>query len=148
MEEELHPIELDVGNVARVNANEPAVLPEANVENGPTATAVFQRIEEFEVILRDEWNEFKNSLRTELDDMNRAVGDIEDVVSQLTKLDETEFEVGDSVALLEERKVGMVKKVTQQHVDVECDDQRFVTPASFRKTVRKKKTDLMRLHKN
>ena len=147
MEEELHPIEVDNGNVARVNENEPAVLPEANVENGPTAAAVFHRIEEFEEILRDEWNEFKGVLMDELDDLKRDVGNIEYDVSCMTKWDETEFEVGDSVALLEERKIGTVKKVTQQYVDVECDDQRFVTPESFRKTVRKKKTDLMKLHK-
>lgn len=148
-DEELHPIELDDGNVApevrQVLEDQAAAadqqdneqdVQQENQQDGqrgqPTAAQVFNRIVEFERVLYEAWTEFKNEILEELGDMQATVKRMDSLVRR-----QDEFESGDSVVLIDERKCGKVHHVTDKMLDIILDETKS--------KVRKKKFMVMRM---
>ena len=148
MDEELHPIELDDGNIAAEVQQVLAAAAADPQENDPPAQPspedVYNRIVQFEGILKDAWTEFQDTVTSELTEINEAIGSLQDDMREFKKYErrQVDFTVGDSVVLLEKRKVGRLTHVTQHYADVLLDGER-----NEKKTVRKKKTVLLRLHR-
>ena len=147
MAEELHPIELDDGNVApevrQVVVEQQGAVQQDEPEDGEViAQMLFRRIEEFEAQLQFHWNQFKDELQGEINELRHKIRQTKRTVKHIKNYDrrEEDFVEGDSVVLLDDRKVGTVTKVLTSNVDVLLDDE------SEKKSVRKKKTVLMRLY--
>ena len=153
MAEELHPIELDDGNVAPevrqvVEEHQGAVQQDEPDDGEGIAQLLFRRIEEFEAQLQFHWNQFKDELQGNLNEVRHNIRRTERTVQRMKNFDrrEDDFEVGDSVVLLDDRKIGTVTKVLTANVDVLLDDEKSTIPKSAQKSVRKKKTVLMRIY--
>ena len=142
MAEELHPIELDDGNVAPDVRQVVEEQQGAVQQDEPVAQILFRRIEEFEEQLQFHWNQFKDELQGNLNELRHEIRQTKRTVERIKNYDrrKEDFVEGDSVVLLDDRKVGTVTKVLTSYVDVNLDDE------SEKKSVRKKKTVLMRLY--
>ena len=140
MAEELHPIELDNGDVAEevrqvlpiLQVNRDAEQQDLQDDDQPSPAQVFNRIVEFETVLERAWTEFKAEIIVEMSKLRREVH----LVRRIVRCQDV-FEEGDSVVLLKERKVGKVTYVTDKFVDVVMDDDQ--------KKIRKRKTLVMKL---
>ena len=145
MEEEPHPIELDDGNVAPVVENQAAAAQEeeGNERAGPSPEDVYNRIVCFEGILKEAIDDFKITMRNEFCDRKVQLGFVKSKVRRINTYAkrEIDFAVGDTVVLLDERKIGKVTNVTKLYVDVLLDGEQ-----NRNKTVRKKKSLLTRFY--
>ena len=151
MAEELHPIELDDGNVAPevrqvVEEQQGAIQQDEQAApvNIPSPQDVFNRFIRFERNLRVSWDEFTGTLMGEVNEMREEISPIQDSVEELKRMEkrQVDFAIGDSVVLLDDRKLGRVSNVTPKQVDILLDGER-----NTRKTVTKKKTNVMRLYR-
>ena len=141
-EEEVHPIELDDGNAAPIAENVAAAQEdEGNPPDGPSPEDVYNRLVIFERNIQRAWEEFTNLMLSETGSINERISALEDDVRDLERTErrKVDFAVGQSVVLLDERKIGTVTNVTKVFVDVELDGAQ-----NRKKTVRKKKTLLAR----
>ena len=146
--EELHPIEQDDGNIAPevlqvVEEHQAAANQDPDPDdNQPSPGHVFDRLLELESTLKGSWEDFKETLMDEVKKINQDLSSIDESVDKLMRMEkhQIDFAIGDSVVLLKERKVGIVTKVTRLYVDVLLDGEQ-----NQKKTVRTKKTDVMRL---
>ena len=148
-DEELHPIEQDDGIVAPevlqvVEEHQAAANQDPDPDdNQPNPGHVFNRLLDFESTLKGSWDDFKETLVDEVKKIKDELSSVDESVDKIMRMEkhQIDFAIGDSVVLLEERKVGRVTKVTTLCVDVLLDGEQ-----NSKKTVRKKKTAVMRLH--
>ena len=147
MEEELHPIEQDDENVAPAvqqvveERRAAAILQEQEQQQDrPGAQIVYDRLVQFEGILKEAWDEFQEKIEQDLTLLRRDVKSIETTLDYLVRQQrgQEDFRVGESVLDIEARKCGKVKKVTNKFVDIIMDEGK--------KVVRRKKTNLMKIH--
>jgi len=143
MEDEVHRIELDDGNVAPEVHQVVAEQQGARNRNQPSHQVVYNRLLHFESNLQVVWNTFTNELREEVNSLRERISSLGDAVEELqnTERRQADFLLGDSVVLLKERKFGRVTYITKKFVDVHLDDER-----NKNRSVRVKKTDVMRLN--
>ena len=140
MAEDLHPIELDDGNVAEevrqglpiLQANRNTEQQDPQDDDQPSPAQVFNRIVEFETVLERAWTEFKEEIIDEISKLQKEVYRVSRIVRG-----QDHFVEGDSVVLLKERKVGTVTNVTDKFVDIIIDDDQ--------KTIRKRQTLVKKL---
>ena len=151
MAEELHPIELDDGNIApevRQVVEEQQGAAQQDIQaapvNIPSPEEVFDRFIEFERNLRVSWDEFTGTLIGEVNELREEISSIEESVEELKRMEkrQVDFAIGDSVVLNDVRKVGKVTHVTAKQVEVLLDGEQ-----NTRNTVTKKKTNVMRLYR-
>ena len=149
-DEDLHPIEQDdeivapeVLQVVEEHQAAPNQDPESDEEVEVTAAMVYNRIGQFQLLLQAEWDDFKETLLDEINNVRFRIQQTTRHVELMNNYDRrvVDFAIGDLVVLLEERKVGRVTKVTTLYVDVLLDGEQ-----NSKKTVRKKKTAVMRLY--
>jgi len=145
MAEEPNPIEIDNGNVAPVVENQAAAAQEeeGNERAGPSPEDVYNCIVLFEGTLKDAWDEFKDSMMSEVAKINDTISSLEDDVRKLERTErrKIDFAVGMSVVLLDKRKIGIVESVTKLYVDVLLDGEQ-----NRNKMVQKKKSLLERFY--
>ena len=157
MDEGLHPIENEDGEVAdevlQALGEAGDFAPQGNQQGQPTAAEVFNRIVRFEEILRDAWEDFKDEISGKLDILKGEVDDIsgkldilkDDMNGLHDKADELKdiidgndpLIVGCSVVLLDTRKIGKVKSLTDHFAEVILDEDEC--------TVKKHKKNLLRI---
>ena len=143
MEEELHPIEQDDENVAAAvqqvveERRAAAILQEQ--QHQPSPQMVYDRLVQFEEILKEAWDEFQENIQQDLMLLRHDVKSIETTLDYLVRQQrgQEDFLVGEFVLDIEARKCGKVKKVTNKFVDVIMDEDN--------KVVRRKKTNLMKI---
>ena len=100
---------------------------------------VYDCLVQFEEILKEAWDEFKDKIQQDLTLLQRDVRAIENTLDYFVQQQrgQEDFSVGESVLDIEVRKCGKVKKVTNKFVDVIMDEDN--------KVVRRKKTNLMKI---
>ena len=148
-DEELHPIEQDDEIVAPevlqvVEEHQAAANQDPDPDdNQPNPGHVFNRLLDFESTLKGSWDDFKETLVDEVKKIKDELSSVDESVDKIMRMEkhQIDFAIGDSVVLLEERKVGRVTKVTTLYVDVLLDGEQ-----NSKKSVRKKKTAVMRLY--
>ena len=133
-EDEVHPIELDDGNVDPEVRQVIAEQQGANQQ--PSPQVVYNRLLQFEENLQVVWNTFTNELLEEVNSLRGRISSLGDAVEELSNTErrQADFLIGDSVILLKERKFGRVTNITPQYVDVHLDEER-----NKNRSVRKKK---------
>ena len=143
MDQGLHPIENEDGEVADEvlqALGEAGDNAQGNQDDQPSAAQVFNRIVRFEEILQHAWEEFKDEISGKLDilkgDVNTLHGNVQEIKLELQR-GQGELEVGCSVVLLDIRKIGKVKSLTDKFAEVILDEDN--------RKVKKKKTSLMRI---
>ena len=150
-DKELYPIEQDDGivspDVLQVREEHqvaPNQDPESDEEVEVTVAMVYNRIGQFQLLLQAEWDDFKETLTDEMNNLRFKIRQTTKHVERMKNYDRrvVDFVIGDSVVLLEERKVGRVTKVTTLYVDVLLDGEQ-----NSKKSVQKKKTAVMRLYR-
>ena len=118
-EEEVHPIELDDGNIAPEveRVLRPALQQEVTPED------VYNRIVHLDTILHGAIDDFKVTMRNNFADTYLRTNLISGCLQRIKRYArrEVDFAVGDTVVLLDERKIGEVKNVTERFVDVQLD---------------------------
>ena len=144
MEEELHPIEQDDENIAAavqqvVEERNRAAAIRQDQQVQPSPQMVYDRLVQFEEILKEAWDEFKEKIQQDLSLLQRDVRSMENTLDYFIRQQrgQEDFLVGESVLDIEVRKCGKVKKVTNKFVDVIMDEDN--------KVVRRKKTNLMKI---
>ena len=131
MADDLHPIELDDGNIAEevrqalddcqvVLAEEQAEEQARQVQEGqPTPEDIFNRIVLFERVLNDAWVNFKKDVVGELDELKHEVQEMRSMLKE-----QEHFTKGDSVVLLDERKIRTVRHVMPKMLDISLDEDK------------------------
>jgi len=142
MDQGLHPIENEDGEVADEvlqALGEAGDNAQGNQDDQPSAAQVFNRIVRFEEILQHAWEEFKDEISGKLDILKGDVNTLHGNVQEMLELQrgQGELEVGCSVVLLDIRKIGKVKSLTDKFAEVILDEDN--------RKVKKKKTSLMRI---
>ena len=143
MDNGLHPIENEDGEVAdevlQALGEAGDFAPQGNQQGQPTAAEVFNRIVRFEEILRDAWEDFKDEISGKLDILKNDVDDLHEKVDELKDIIDGNdpLIVGCSVVLLDTRKIGKVKSLTNHYAEVILDEDKS--------TVRKHKKKVLRI---
>ena len=143
MDDGLHPIENEDGEVAdevlQALGEAGDFAPQGNQQGQPTAAEVFNRIVRFEEILRDAWEDFKDEISGKLDILKGEVDDLHEKVDELKDIIDGNdpLIVGCSVVLLDTRKIGKVKSLTDHFAEVILDEDEC--------TVKKHKKNLLRI---
>ena len=143
MDDGLHPIENEDGEVAdevlQALGEAGDFAPQGNQQGQPTAAEVFNRIVRFEEILRDAWEDFKDEISGKLDILKNDVDDLHEKVDELKDIIDGNdpLIVGCSVVLLDTRKIGKVKSLTDHFAEVILDEDEC--------TVKKHKKNLLRI---
>ena len=143
MDDGLHPIENEDGEVAdevlQALGEAGDFAPQGNQQGQPAAAEVFNRIVRFEEILRDAWEDFKDEISGKLDILKNEVDDLHEKVDELKDIIDGNdpLIVGCSVVLLDTRKIGKVKSLTDHFAEVILDEDEC--------TVKKHKKNLLRI---
>lgn len=143
MDDGLHPIENEDGEVAdevlQALGEAGDFAPQGNQQGQPTAAEVFNRIVRFEEILRDAWEDFKDEISGKLDILKDDMNGLHDKADELKDIIDGNdpLIVGCSVVLLDTRKIGKVKSLTDHFAEVILDEDEC--------TVKKHKKNLLRI---